>query len=222
MIPEQRTAGTRSRQLWIPSGRHELEAELEIPADATRLVIIAHGGGHGCHSTCNQYVGQVLRERGMATLLADLMTRGEAMDIITRRSVPFDVELIAERLRDVTRWVSTQTETAEMVLGYFGDFTGSAAVLIGASADPTPVRSVVCRGGRPDLAGERLALVRVPTLIIVGTGDAELWAHNEDAFHQLRCEKKLEVIAGATHRIEAEGGLDAVAQRAADWFDRTL
>jgi putative phosphoribosyl transferase len=162
-----------------------------------------------------------VREQGLGSILLDLMTRGEAIDVVTRRAVPFDIDLLADRLADAIRWISQMPELAGLQLGCFGDFTGSAATLMAATGE-LPIVAIVSRGGRPDLAGVHLERVRVPTLLIVGAGDAGLLSHNQEAFDRLHCEKRLEVLPGPTHRIEAEGGLDAVAHLAVQWFVEKL
>jgi putative phosphoribosyl transferase len=45
---------------------------------------------------------------------------------------------------------------------------------------------------------------------------------NREAFAQMRAEKRLEIIPGATHLFEETGALEEVAQLAAGWFARHL
>ena len=88
-----------------------------------------------------------------------------------------------------------------------------------AAAEPdSPVRAVVSRGGRPDLAGARLESVRAPTLLIVGGRDEAVLEMNRDAARHLTCEHRIEVVPGATHLFEEPGALEAVADLAARWF----
>lgn len=72
--------------------------------------------------------------------------------------------------------------------------------------------------GRPDLAGDALPSVRCPTLLIVGGDDEPVIGMNQNALEQLRCEKKLVIVPGATHLFEESGTLEEVARLAADWF----
>ena len=81
---------------------------------------------------------------------------------------------------------------------------------------------VVSRGGRPDLAGDTLPKVKSPTLLIVGGLDYPVIRMNEDAYSQLRCEKELKIVPGATHLFEEPGTLEEVANLAAKWFQRHL
>ena len=80
------------------------------------------------------------------------------------------------------------------------------------------MRAVVSRGGRPDLAGPRLALVQAPTLLIVGGADEVVLDLNRQAQAQLRSESRIEVIPRATHLFEEPGALERVADLAAEWF----
>jgi putative phosphoribosyl transferase len=80
------------------------------------------------------------------------------------------------------------------------------------------VGAVVSRGGRPDLAGAALPLVKAPTLLIVGGYDEPVIELNQAAFVQLHCQKELKIIPGATHLFEEPGTLEQVARLAAEWF----
>jgi putative phosphoribosyl transferase len=84
------------------------------------------------------------------------------------------------------------------------------------------VSAVVSRGGRPDLAGEKLALVTAPTLLIVGGRDATVLGLNRDAQRDLRCPNDLRIVPGATHLFEEPGALEEVAALAAGWFLRYM
>jgi pimeloyl-ACP methyl ester carboxylesterase len=81
---------------------------------------------------------------------------------------------------------------------------------------------VVSRGGRPDLAHDSLARVLAPTLLIVGELDEVVLQLNRKALDQLRCEKELEIVPGATHLFEEPGSLEQVARLAGGWFERHL
>ena len=191
-----------------------LEGLLGLGAMASGIVLFAHGSGSGRFSPRNNFVAQALREAGLATLLFDLLTDGEARH---RRNV-FDIGLLAQRLSMAAAWARDDAETASLPVGYFGASTGAAAALLAAAAAEDPVAAIVSRGGRPDLAGSALGSVRAPTLLIVGGGDVEVLALNRAALVELRCAKKLVVVPGATHLFEEPGTLEAVVEHASDWF----
>jgi len=192
----------------------ELEGALELPGAAPAgVVLFAHGSGSSRLSRRNTAVARALRTRGMATLLFDLLTEDEARD----RSNVFDMPLLARRLAAATRSVREHPAARRSPIGYFGASTGAAAALIAAAGDPD-IAAVVSRGGRPDLAGDALDRVRAPTLLIVGGEDYDVIRLNQRAFARLRCEKDLQIVAGATHLFEEPGTLDEVVRLAGDWF----
>jgi putative phosphoribosyl transferase len=216
------TATARSRSEQIPSGQIMLDGELSVPVRATGVVLFAHGSGSSRHSPRNQFVARTIREAGVGTPLFDLLTRQEeALDISTRH-LRFDIGLLAERLVDATNWIKTEPDTSHLRVGYFGSSTGGGTALVAAAEVGEEIGAVVSRGGRPDLAGEALADVKSPTLLIVGGLDHPVIRMNEDAYHQLQCEKELRIIPGATHLFEEPGTLEQVARLAADWFQGHL
>ena len=206
----------------IPLGQITLDGDLAVPVGARGMIIFAHGSGSGRHSPRNRAVARTLREHGLGTLLLDLLTaEEEAIDVRTAH-LRFDIGLLADRLARVTDWLAWESATAHLAVGYFGASTGGGAALVAAAARPSAVRAVVSRGGRPDLAGEALPRVTAPTLLIVGGEDRPVLDLNRQALVQLRAEKELVVIPGATHLFAEPGALESVAELAAGWFVRYL
>ena len=201
----------------IPSDSVHLEGELTIPNYAAGMVLFAHGSGSSRLSPRNQFVAEALQNRGIGTLLFDLLTEEESGD----RENVFDIDFLTHRLSDATRWLRHREGSSNCPLGYFGASTGAAAALVAAAQDKT-VGAIVSRGGRPDLAIRHLAGVRSPTLLIVGGHDFGVIELNEKAYRVLRCEKLLKIVPGATHLFEEPGALEQVAQLAGDWFGRHL
>lgn len=199
-----------------------LGASLAIPDQPRGIVLFAHGSGSSRFSRRNRYVAEVLQGVGLATLLMDLLTPGEEEAERFTRHLRFDIELLADRLGAAVQWVSRQPETGNLSLGLFGASTGAAAALVAAARDPDRVAAVVSRGGRPDLAAAALADVRAPTLLIVGGADEVVLDLNRDALATLRCEKRLEIVPGATHLFEEPGALEQAAELAAHWFQQRL
>ncbi|MEV1167956.1 alpha/beta family hydrolase [Nonomuraea sp. NPDC049784] len=191
-----------------------MEGDLVIPDAAQGVVIFAHGSGSSRHSPRNRYVAEVLNKAGLGTLLFDLLTPGEEAD----RANVFDIGLLAERLLQSTAWVREQDTAAGLPIGYFGASTGAAAALWAAAEPGNDISAVVSRGGRPDLAGPRLAAVRAPALLIVGGRDPIVVKLNEEAQRHLRAESRITIVPGATHLFEEPGALEAVAEHAKDWF----
>ncbi len=191
---------------------------LQIPENAFALVVFAHGSGSSRLSPRNTAVARALNDRGIATLLFDLLTPAEEAD----RANVFDIPLLADRLVDAVLWLDGEPAAARLPLGLFGASTGAAAALVAAAKLPRRVGAVVSRGGRPDLAGDALEKVKAPTLLIVGGADFGVIELNEQALARLRGPKALQIVPGATHLFPEPGALEAVIDRAATWFERHL
>jgi pimeloyl-ACP methyl ester carboxylesterase len=210
------------RLVRVATGLETLEGNLSLPEEARGVVLFAHGSGSSRHSPRNRHVARLLNEAKLATLLIDLLTLDE--EAIDQWTAPlrFDIGLLAERLVRVTDWLTQYPDTRDLRLGYFGASTGAAAALVAAATRPQVVSAVVSRGGRPDLAGAALARVEAPTLLIVGGNDFQVIELNRAALAQLRCDKQLVIVPGATHLFEEPGALDDVARLAREWSERHL
>ncbi|MBI2742872.1 MAG: dienelactone hydrolase family protein [Chlamydiales bacterium] len=206
----------------IQAEKVSLEGSLKIPKGAKGIVLFAHGSGSSRHSPRNQFVAKFLQEGGVATLLIDLLTQDEEREDSVTGELRFDIALLARRLVAVTDWLQKNSQTRELDIGYFGASTGAAAALVAAVEKASLISAVVSRGGRPDMAGSILHLVKAPTLLIVGERDREVIGMNEAAFDKLKCEKKLAIVPNATHLFEEPGALEAVAKLARAWFSTHL
>jgi dienelactone hydrolase len=202
----------------IPADSIALEGALSIPAQAEGIVLFAHGSGSSRHSPRNNFVARVLQSVKLGTLLMDLLTKKEDEVYRTR----FDIELLTRRLTGATKWLIHHPQAKELGIGYFGASTGAAAALQAAAALGQAIGAVVSRGGRPDLAGPSLSRVQAPTLLIVGGDDFPVIDLNRHAYDQLKSEKELAIIPGATHLFEEPGTLEEAARLAAQWFKRYL
>ncbi len=200
----------------------ELQGDLVVPATPRGVVLFAHGTGSGRHSPRNRFVAESLNDRGLGTLLVDLLTEDEEAAERQTGHLRFDVELLAERLEGAMGRLGDEAETAALPLGLFGASTGAAAALIAAAERPAISSAVVSRGGRPDLAGPRLPAVTAPTLLLVGALDPDVLALNREAQAMLGGPSELIVIPGAGHLFEEPGTLEQVAEHAARWFGSHL
>jgi len=210
-----------TRPVVVRAGDVALQGDLGLPAKPLGLILFAHGSGSSRHSARNQYVARVLERHAFATLLIDLLTQDEeAVDRQTAH-LRFDIPLLANRLVAIVDWFGRTPELAHLPVGLFGASTGGGAALVAAARRPR-VGAVVSRGGRPDLAGSALALVKAPTLLLVGERDTPVVAMNRDAAAQMRGEVSIEIVPGATHLFEEPGALERVAALAADWFTHYL
>lgn len=211
-----------SKDVTIQVSPEVLRGLLMIPEHAKGIVLFAHGSGSGRLSPRNQFVAKKLQEKGLATLLMDLLTAEEEEIDEKTRQFRFDIDLLAERLKGCTEWVLHQEEISSLAVGYFGASTGAAAALMAASEQGDIIKAVVSRGGRPDLAIDQLANVSAPTLLIVGGEDLAVIEMNKKALDALQSIKKLEIVPGATHLFEEPGTLEEVAELASNWFTTYL
>ncbi len=200
----------------------KLYGELEVPPGAPGVVVFAHGSGSSRRSPRNQHVARILRDAGLGTLLIDLLTHEEDDEDLDTGAFRFDIKLLAKRLLGATFWLEEQPEARGLRTCYFGSSTGGGAALMAAAAQGERIAAVVSRGGRPDLAGEALPNVKCPTLFIVGGRDEVVLELNRNALVHLRCEKELQIVAGATHLFEEHGTLEEVAKLSAKWFKQHL
>lgn len=219
-MPGRRRAG--SRQVSIPLDSDAMIGDLAVPDGAYAVVVFAHGSGSSRFSSRNRRVAASLEEAGFATLLLDLLTeREEAIDARTH-ALRFDIPLLGERVVTAVDWLAGQVSTRALRVGLFGASTGAAAALVAAARRSEVVAAVVSRGGRPDLAGEHLAAVRAPTLLVVGGHDQPVIAMNEDAAARMTGQVQLVIVPGATHLFEEPGALERVTELAVEHFRRTL
>lgn len=198
-----------------------LGATLTVPADAGGLVLFAHGSGSSRHSPRNRFVAQSLNSRGLATLLLDLLTQDEEEIDSRTAALRFDIALLARRVDLATVWARENESLSRLRIGYFGASTGAGAALLAASTRDD-VDAIVSRGGRPDLAGDALADVMAPTLLIVGERDPVVIDMNRRAAALMAAHCEIAIVPGATHLFEEPGTLERVAQLAQDWFVRYL
>lgn len=212
----------QTKSVLVNTAKVKLDGIISIPVNSKGIVLFAHGSGSSRLSPRNQFVAEVMNKKGIATLLFDLLTsEEEKIDMVTAH-LRFDIDFLAQRLSDVTDWVLNQPQTKDLNIGYFGASTGAGAALVTASRRPDVAKAIVSRGGRPDLAGASLAGVKCPTLLIVGENDRAVIELNKIAMKQLRVEKILVIVPGATHLFEEKGKLEEVAKHACDWFEKHL
>ncbi|MFC0557132.1 dienelactone hydrolase family protein [Planotetraspora thailandica] len=206
----------------FPAAGVVLEADVVIPRGARAVVLFAHGSGSSRHSSRNRFVASELQRAGLATVLADLLTPEEDRTDAATGRLRFDIGLLSGRVTALVDRLAGDEPTRGLEIGLFGASTGAAAALVAAAMRPDLVRTVVSRGGRPDLAGEHLRGVCQPVLLIVGERDPIVIELNREAMDKMVGETRLEIVPGASHLFAESGALEAVAQTARDWFTRHL
>ena len=203
-------------------GLVEVDGDLGVPERAAGLVIFAHGSGSSRFSRRNRAVADTLEAAGFGTLLLDLLTPAEEAVDERTREYRFDIKLLGRRVTGAIDWVQARPDLHSLAVALFGASTGAAAALIAAAARPEVVRTVVSRGGRPDLADDALPDVQAPTLLIVGERDEPVIEMNREAKHRMRAPVELEIVPGATHLFEERSALEQVASLAVEWCQRHL
>ena len=205
------------KEVSIPVGKVTLKGELVIPLKSTAIIIFSHGSGSSRLSSRNQMVAKYLQQKNFGTLLFDLLTEEEDQHYHNR----FDIDLLTKRLAGATEWLEELPAAKNCRIGYFGASTGAASALRAGAILPN-IAAIVSRGGRPDMAMDELHLVEAPVLLIVGSLDYDVLQLNKEAYIRLECEKKFEVIEGASHLFEEQGAMEQVCDRAAAWFEKWL
>jgi len=200
----------------------KLDADLLLPDVANSIVLFVHGSGSGRASPRNRHVADVLYDRGIASLLVDLLTPHEQRVDQDTFHLRFDIPLLARRVIGAIDWLTEQPRTRGLHIGLYGASTGASGALVAAADRPDEVRAVVSRGGRPDLAGDRLPQIRCPVLLIVGSQDPDVLRINRLAEETLRCPVILTVIPGASHLFEEPGTLEQAGKAAAEWYEKYL
>ena len=202
----------------VHAGFVHVEGFLSIPEDATAIVVFANPSGSDRYQTRNRHLVDEFNEYRLGTLLFDLMTESEELEDMESRGIHFNIPMLADRLLGAIDWLEHRKETHNMNVGIFGTSTGSAAAFLAAAKAGREIKAVVSKSGRPDLAGESLKHVSAPSMLIVGEKDPEILKLNENAFRELDCKKRLEVIPEASHYFEENGVFEQAAHAARRWF----
>lgn len=214
LLRDTADTGNGDGEVDVVAGDIRLGGRLTVSGRAGGVVVFAHGSGSSRHSPRNRYVADVLHDAGLGTLLFDLLMPEEEGN----RDNVFDIPLLGRRLAQVTSWLRGRGEAQGLPVGYFGASTGAGAALWAAAEPDNDIAAVVSRGGRPDLAGDRLGEVRAPTLLIVGSRDELVLELNRRAAQALPGDNRVAVVPGATHLFEEPGTLQAAAELARDRF----
>jgi dienelactone hydrolase len=207
-----------SKYVRVPADGVFLLGDLEIPELAETLVIFAYDFGEIRNHPRARHVAGIMRDRGLATLLCDLITDEEQAENEVTQRYQHDAEFLARRLIGVTEWVMSNPDTRNLKIVYFGACTSGGSVLIAAAKMHEKVRAVVSRGGRLDLAVNAASHVRCPTLLIVGREDTVGVELCREALARLPGEKQLVVVPDASHLFSEPGTLQEMARISAEWI----
>lgn len=207
-----------SKYVRVPADGVFLLGDLQIPELAEMLVVFAYDFGRSRNHPRTRHVARAMRDKGLGTLLCDLITEEEEAEDEVSQKYRHDADLLARRLVGVTEWVMSKSDTRHLRVVYFGASTGGGAVLIAAAKLRRKVAAVVSRGGRLDLATQAAAHVRCPTLLIVGENDTLGIELCHETLARLQGKKELVVVPGASHLFGEPGTLEEMATISADWL----
>jgi alpha-beta hydrolase superfamily lysophospholipase len=205
------------QEVVLPAGPAQLSAELALPEPRRGLVLVFRVSGE-LSDRKDHYLAQRLQQAGCGTLLFDLITPEEAGRDQKTRDFQFDVALLTERLVEASRWALKEPVTKDLLLAFAATGTAAAAAISGGGHLDGKVQAMVCRSGRPDLAGSVLHKAQVPVLLIAGSKDDEVRHLNEMALRDMPCEKHLVVVQGAGPEFDEKGVLEEAALLTKDWL----
>ena len=199
----------------IPVNSVTLKGYLRSAKNSKGIVLFSHGSGSSRLSSRNNYIADFLLTQGFSSLLFDLLTPQEDTQYENR----FNIELLTERLLKATHWILNNKDTKHLPIAYFGASTGAASALAAASSLGDTIKTIVSRGGRPDLVMPILDNIESPTLLIVGGHDMDVLLLNEKAKSKMNGICELKIVKGASHLFEEPGALAIAAQQTANWLN---
>jgi putative phosphoribosyl transferase len=203
--------GPRPHDVEIPSSRGVLTVARQLPDDASGLVVMVHAEQGKARNGAR--VQRALADAGLATVRFTAPAGENGGGGVTP---------LAGHVLEVIDWIGGQDDLAPLPLGLFATGLGAGAALLAAAQRAGRVGAVVAPGGRPDLAGEALAQVDAPTLLIVGGEDHDVLDLNRSAMRLVRAECELQIVPGAGRRFEEPGAGDTLVDLTREWFQRYL
>lgn len=205
----------RTTSLSIPAGPVWLDGQLAHAPNVRGLALLLLPRSPAAGDTREAFVADHLQSEGFATLALDLLTRHEeARDPDLR----FNVPLLANRLLSAIDWIGHQPPLAALEIGVIASGTACGAAVRAGWKAPDRLAAIVCRGGRPDLAGAMpLASQAVPIRFVVGARDPERPIVAR-AFEHLRAPRDWQEVEGADALFLEPGTLARFARLAGEWL----
>lgn len=210
----------RNSHISIPTEGVWLEGELAHAPDVRGLAVLLRPGQEaGPAESPAMSVAMCLQRSGLATLVLDLLTLQE---VSRDPDASFNVPQMTNRLLGVLDWVSHQPTLARLPVGLVGWSTASAVAVRASWKLPGCCAAIVCRSGRPDLAGATpLKLLSVPIRIVVGSEEPKLDIVRR-AFDLMGSHKHWQVLPGAAEPFVEPGDADAFGRLAGEWLHARL
>jgi len=210
----------RHTSLSVQADRVWLDAVLAHAPDVRGIAVLVQ---NGCilHADLREtMIAKRLEEARFATLSLDLLTRYEEQrDPDARYNVP----LMSARLVSALDWLDHQPGFDLLSIALVASGTTCGAAVRAAARKAERVGALVCRGGRPDLAGAGpLRTLRCPSRFIVGGEDAGVERYQRPAYELVTTHKDWQSIAGADEDFRAPGTLDQAARLTLAWLEHHL
>ncbi|MEC4887154.1 MAG: alpha/beta hydrolase [Scytonema sp. PMC 1070.18] len=207
----------------VELGNDKLEGELVIPSSAKGIVVVGQHTSSIKYCTRNRYFAHLLRRAGLATILINLLTKEEELLDQRSKHYGYDIRHLASRLVGITDWLTKNSITKSLKIGYISTGAGGGAALLAAMECQMLIKAVVSQSGYTDLINPELSYLQTPTLLIVGGHDYPTIAMNEDTLTQISAQnKRLEIIPKASHLFQEPGALEEAARLASQWFKHFL
>ena len=129
----------------------------------------------------------------------------------------------ANRVLAVLDWVDHQPALETLPVGVAASGTTCGAAVRAAAKRNDRISALVCRSGRPDLAGAGpLRQVHCPTRFIVAEGDPGIARYQQPAFDLVPSTRDWQVVDNADEHYRRPGTLEQAARLTVDWFEREL
>jgi putative phosphoribosyl transferase len=210
----------RNSRISVPTEGVWLEGELAHAPDVRALAVLLQPGHvEGDRTSAATGAATVLQQSGLATLLIELVTAHEAS---RDPDACFNVPQMTNRLLGVLDWVSHQPALAGLPIGLVGWSTASAVAVRASWKAPKCCDAIVCRSGRPDLAGATpLKLLSVPIRFVVGSEESSLDIARR-AFDLMGGEKDWQVARDAGEAFVEPGDVDTFGRLAGEWLNAKL
>lgn len=209
----------RQTSISLPAEHIWLEGLLAHAPDVRGLVVIGQASVGQHRNSREAYLARILQQAGFATLILDLITRHEdSRDPDIRYNVP----LLARRVLAAAEWIEHQPPLEGLGVGLLAATTGAGAIIRAAAKAPDCFQALVCRGGRPDLAGAGpLRTLLLPLRFVVGSLDPSQTMLRQ-AFNLVASKKEWSTVDGAGELFIEPGAMEAVGRLAVQWFEDHL
>ncbi len=217
MLQNIATRPTPERSMTISSRGTQLAALLAIPADAEHLVIFAHATPNCCHHLQNHYLARKLYQKGMATLLVDLLSREEQL-AEARSPMHYDQMTLAMRLIGVTDWLNDDPDMRDFLISYVGLSDGGSVASLAAMERPKNIQSVILPSSQRQSIRLAVPQLQVPVLLISGESDIHNILLRQHLFPVLPQHSRFVLVDRAAELMDADS-LDKVSHLIDNWLN---